>query len=72
MGLEPTTSSVTGWRSNQLSYRTIWFLAVSLNREIDYITSFPILQYLFSKKIMFYYFVKIAPTTSVNFVHDEQ
>ena len=30
MGLEPTTSSVTGWRSNQLNY-----LATSLFVELE-------------------------------------
>ncbi len=29
IGLEPTTSSVTGWRSNQLNYRAITYLKTS-------------------------------------------
>ena len=32
IGLEPTTPSVTGWCSNQLSYRAIWWKLTGSNR----------------------------------------
>ena len=35
-GLEPSTSSVTGWRSNQLSYRAIFSCICSVRGEGDW------------------------------------
>ena len=32
MGIEPTTSSVTGWHSNHLNYRTVFLLNGGPNR----------------------------------------
>ena len=35
MGFEPTTSAVTGRRSNQLSHRAIILFFIPLDKEVD-------------------------------------
>ncbi len=53
MGLEPTTSAVTGRHSNQLNYRTV----LACVSALDYNNiSFSKMQYLFRNFLKFFYF----------------
>ena len=60
MGLEPTTSAVTGRHSNQLNYRTV--LACVSALEYNSI-SFSKKQYLFEKIFHFFGFFLEVPKT---------
>ena len=46
-GLEPSTSSVTGWRANRLHHRAMR-LPLNLSDVLYYTSPFPICQHLFS------------------------
>ena len=54
MGLEPTTSAVTGRHSNQLNYRTVLACVSALDYNI---ISFSKMQYLFEKNFNFFLFL---------------